>query len=32
MSHAADDTVYKFRKYTFEVHEMTQNPMIDFFR
>ena len=30
--HAADDTVFKFRKSTFEVREMTRHPIIEFFR
>ena len=30
--HAADDTVFKFRKSAFEVREMTRHPIIEFFR
>ena len=30
--HAADDTVFKFRKSAFEVCEMTRHPIIEFFR
>ena len=30
--HAADETVFKFRKSAFEVREMTKHPIIEFFR
>ena len=32
ISHKADDTVFKFRKSAFGVREITQHPIIEFFR